>query len=556
MVEILDAPSRARGPFFPCRHAEISIGARHSADEQPMRTQSLASPDHSATPIRCVLIGTAGTIGQVARQLALLDDAARPQVVGALLWRDADESVRQSLLVSGVRILGLAHEIEEHVRPGQIDSVIISLPAAMSEAVAALRTSVRRLGVPDRFFPTIEDQLAGIGPRSQIEINVADLIGRSPHRIDEQAINKVIAGRVVLITGAGGSIGSELARRCAQFHPAELVLMERSENALFEIDRQIARLAPGLRRRAVLQDVTDAPRTLALCNEIKPQIIFHSAAHKHVPMMQDHPNEAIRNNFFGTVAIADAAAACGCERFVMISTDKAVNPTSIMGATKRLAELYVQHMNQQHSQTIFRMVRFGNVLASSGSVLPTWADQIRQGGPVTVTHPDMTRYFMTIPEAASLVIQAAALEDRKGGEVLLLDMGQPIRILDLARRYIQAHGLEPCVEDQSRTSGAKPHGGHISIIFTGIRPGEKLFEELACHGESMLPTSHPGIHIWTMQPPDAVQVQHLTRALRNCCEQDDAARADATIRSLLPEMAQQPVIPATIPMRRAESRVA
>ncbi len=507
---------------------------------------------------RCLLVGTAGALIQVARQLALLEGAARPAIAGALLWREADDAARRTIESCGVRILGLAHELEHFAIPGEIDAVIISLPAAMSEAVAALRTSVRRLGVADRFFPMIEDQLAGVGPRSQFEIDVADLIGRTPHRIDERAVRQVIAGRVVLITGAGGSIGSELARRCAAFNPAQLVLMERSENALFEIDRQIARLAPNLGRRALLHDVTDAPRTLAMCGEIAPQVIFHSAAHKHVPMMQDHPIEAIRNNFFGTVAIADAAAGCGCERFVMISTDKAVNPTSIMGATKRLAELYVQHMNQQHSGTIFRMVRFGNVLASSGSVLPTWAEQIRQGGPVTVTHPEMTRYFMTIPEAASLVIQAAALEDRKGGEVLLLDMGEPIRILELAKRFVRAHGLEPLVEDspQQAASGGARGAGCIPIVFTGIRPGEKLFEELACDGESMVPTSHPGIHIWTMPPPAAEFIADLSCALEKCCEDGDATGAESTIRALLPEMVQQPVISATVRRRKAEATAA
>lgn len=521
-----------------------------------MRTRTTASTPASPAEHRCLLIGTARAIVQVARQLALLEIAGRPHVLGALLWREEDEAACRAVESANIKILGLAHQVDEFITPDAVDSVIISLPAAMSEAVTALRTSVRRLGVPDRFFPTIEDQLAGVGPRAQLEINVADLIDRAPQPIDEAAVKLVITGRVVLITGAGGSIGSELARRCARFNPAELVLMERSENALFEIDRQIARLAPTLRRRALLHDVTDAPRTAALCAEIAPQVIFHSAAHKHVPMMQDHPVEAIRNNFFGTVAIADAAAASRCERFVMISTDKAVNPTSIMGATKRLAELYVQHMNQRHTRTIFRMVRFGNVLASSGSVLPTWADQIRQGGPVTVTHPDMTRYFMTIPEAASLVIQAAALEDRKGGEVLLLDMGKPINILDMAKRYIRAHGLEPRVEDKPQASSPRPQAHQIPIIFTGIRPGEKLFEELACDGESMVPTAHPGIHIWTMQPPDAAYVLKITQTLSRCCERSDGAEAESTIRTLLPEMMGPSVIAPSIPMRRAKSRVA
>jgi len=522
-----------------------------------MRANRLSPTARPDAPRRTILLGTAGAILQIARQLALLDAPQRPRLVGALLWRDADATTRGQLESTGITILGVAHQINEFVNPDEVDCVLISLPAAMSEAIAALRTSVRRLGVPDRFFPTIEDQLAGVGPRSQFEIDVADLIGRAPRPIDERAVAEVITGNTVLITGAGGSIGSELARRCAAFDPAELVLMERSENALFEIDRQIARLAPHLRRRALLHDVTDAPRTLALCREIRPQVIFHSAAHKHVPMMQDHPVEAIRNNFFGTVSIADAAAASGCERFVMISTDKAVNPTSTMGMTKRLAELYVQHMNQQ-SASLFRMVRFGNVLASSGSVLPTWAEQIRQGGPVTVTHPDMERYFMTIPEAASLVIQAAALEDRKGGEVLLLDMGEPIRILDLAKRFIEAHGLEARVQEDGiiREAASGRSSGQISIVFTGIRPGEKLFEELACDGESMLPTTHPGIHIWTMTPPRAEQVREMVASLQRCCEQGDGPGAERLIRSLVPELNEPTVNIEPRLVRRPESLVA
>lgn len=492
---------------------------------------------------RALLIGTAGAVLQVTRQLALLSGSRRPRIVGALLWRQADEAARRLIERAGVTILGQAHQLDQFVVPDKVDSVIISLPAAMTEAVAALRTSVRKLGVQDRFFATIEDQLAGVGPRSQIEINVADLIDRTRHAIDSRAVGQTLRGQVVLITGAGGSIGSELARRCAQFEPAELILMERSENALFEIDRQIARAYPArgravsLKRRALLHDVTDAPRTLALCKEIQPDVIFHSAAHKHVPMMQDHPVEAIANNFFGTVAIADAAAATGCQRFVMISTDKAVNPTSIMGATKRLAELYVQNMNQR-SECIFRMVRFGNVLASSGSVLPVWADQIREGGPVTVTHPEMMRYFMTIPEAASLVIQAAVLDDRAGGEVMLLDMGAPISILDLAKRFIAQHGLEPVVVREGESGGEQHDGvGTVPIVFTGIRPGEKLFEDLAYDQESIVESSHPGIAVWQMEPPTAGQIARIVASLSDCTSGKlSAAEAAQVVRDLVPEM--------------------
>jgi FlaA1/EpsC-like NDP-sugar epimerase len=301
----------------------------------------------------------------------------------------------------------------------------------------------------------------------------------------------------VLITGAGGSIGSELARIVARFVPSKLVLLERSENALFEIDRQIARMHPQMGRAAILHDVTNRTRTAAVVMSQKPAVIFHAAAHKHVPMMEDHPAEAVENNFFGTRSIADAAASNGVDRFVMISTDKAVNPSSVMGATKRLAELYIQHLNTR-SDTNYSMVRFGNVLGSACSVLPIWSQQLSQGLPVTVTHPEMFRYFMTIPEAAGLVLQSAALSNadgQGGGEVFLLDMGEPIRILDLARRFVRLQGLEPDAD--------------VSIQFTGIRPGEKLFEELAYTGEDMIPTPHASVRIWRTTPPKASRMKQI-----------------------------------------------
>ncbi len=280
---------------------------------------------------------------------------------------------------------------------------------------------------------------------------------------------------------------------------------------------------------AELHDVTNAPRTLDLVDRHEPHVIFHAAAHKHVPMMEDHPSAAIENNFYGTRSIADAAHTCGVSRFVMISTDKAVNPSSVMGASKRLAELYIQHQNRL-SPTIYSMVRFGNVLGSACSVLPIWSRQIAQGGPVTVTHPDMTRYFMTIPEAAGLVLQAGAYA--RGGEVFLLDMGDPVNILDLARRFIMQHGLTP---DED-----------IRIAITGIRPGEKLFEVLAYDGEDMTPTPHESIRIWKSPPPESARLQQIMLTfdrLRNRCEGEDHAWRGVTreaimnaLRNALPEM--------------------
>src|SRR5690606_23894821 len=325
-------------------------------------------------------------------------------------------------IVQDATILGTTDELEAIIARRQPAMALICLPAVMKDLIASLRTRLRRLGVADRFVPTLEDLVAGIGPRTHLDIDLTQLLNRPARQFDKEAVRSVIENKRVLITGAGGSIGSELSRIAARFKPQQLVLIDRSENALFEIDRQIARSHPTLPRKALLHDVVEAKATLAHFRTLQPDIIFHAAAHKHVPMMEDHPAAAVDNNLFGTKSVADAADAVGAERFVMVSTDKAVNPTSIMGATKRLAELYVQHINQR-SATVFSMVRFGNVLGSSGSVLDTWARQIADGGPLTVTDPAMTRYFMTIPEAAALVIQSAALvsPDAPGGEVFLLD---------------------------------------------------------------------------------------------------------------------------------------
>jgi FlaA1/EpsC-like NDP-sugar epimerase len=287
--------------------------------------------------------------------------------------------------------------------------------------------------------------------------------------------------------------------------------MERGENALFEVDRQIGAMFPGVKRKAVLHDVVDAEATLRQCMELRPSAVFHAAAHKHVPLMEDHPAHAVTNNLFGTKSIADAAIACGADRFVMISSDKAVNPTSVMGATKRLAEIYVRGIGENSGKTRMSMVRFGNVLGSSASVLTIWAQQIGEGGPLTITDPRMTRYFMTIPEAATLVVQSTTLapdSGKAGGKVgvFVLDMGEPARIVDLAARFARAHGLEPRVVIPSGAAGREelmraypeptPGTPTIDLVFTGIRPGEKLHEELAYAAEQLAPTDHPGIRSW------------------------------------------------------------
>jgi len=448
---------------------------------------------------RILLAGTVLSLRQLHRGLVDLEPI--PLVVGGLVSKQAiDEAEAAGLEVP---ILGEFDDLAGVVRShGPFDQVLISLPVALRDRAKQMVEVLEGLGVAWRFIPTLADQLAGRmqpiagGLPGTGEIDTNALINRRPRPLDEQAIGKTLSGRCVLITGAGGSIGSEMARVVSRFGPSKLVLVERSENALFEIDREIARTFPGLPRVAVLHDVTDTSRTLGVVLAQQPHIIFHAAAHKHVPMMEDHPAQAVENNFFGTRSIADAADQAGTDRFVMISTDKAVNPSSVMGATKRLAELYISHLNTR-SGCAFSMVRFGNVLGSACSVLPIWGRQLARGGPITVTHPDMSRYFMTIPEAAGLVLQSACFESGSltGGEVFLLDMGQPVRVLDLAKRYIRSHGLEPGVD--------------VAIRFTGPRPGEKLFEEMAYASEDMLPTEHESVRIWRTQPPDPKRMEQI-----------------------------------------------
>jgi FlaA1/EpsC-like NDP-sugar epimerase len=472
-----------------------------------------------------LLIGTPAACRRLEQQLDLLPD--RPATVGWVLVEPTTGEPRGS---PDPEVLGTIDDLES----------IVARQRPMTGPIGSIRSRLRAVGVPDRFMPTLEDQLAGTGPRSERGIDLAALLDRPPRFTDEDSIRRVVTGQRVLITGAGGTIGGEMTRIVARFKPAHLALVERSENALFEIDRQIARLHPGLPRSAVLHDVVDADGTLARCQQLRPQVVFHAAARKHVPMMEEHPAAAVDNNLFGTISIVDAAVAVGTRCVVMISTDKAVRPSSIMGATKRLAEMYVQHLDRQ-SPTAFCIVRFGNVLGSTGSVLDTWSRQLAQGGPLTVTHPQMTRYFMTIPEAAALVIQAAALRTGTAGDgteidgsaVYLLDMGQPLRILDLARRYITLHGLQPVPAGQApRRDGPSA----VRIDVTGPRPGEKLHEELAFDPRAMRSTSHPDINIWPLQPPSDRYMREMVETLSADCRPAAPAELCRTIRQLLPEM--------------------
>ena len=429
-----------------------------------------------------LFVGTRNGLGQVE---ATLEAATRPPAIVASLFIDELSSTRGKFL---------EHAIERLLKGHAPDVGLICLPSCESGLLVRIRTILRKHRVADRFLPAADDLLAGVGPRSEQEIDFRALLDRPDRPLDVESIKSLLQDRRVLITGAGGSIGRELARIVAEHAPETLVLMDRCEHALFEVDRRIARWHPDLERVASLQDVADPEGTKRLFCKARPHVVLHAAAHKHVPLSESHPAEAVRNNLAGSISAVHAAMASGAEKFVLVSTDKAASPQNVMGATKRLAELAVQRIAADGGMSV-SVVRFGNVLGSSGSVLEIWKDELREGGPITVTDPNMSRYLMTIPEAAGLVLQAAAYRelDASPGLVNVLDMGEPVSILDLAGRFLRLHGFEP-VLPESPADGVK--GGQMPIVFTGIRPGEKMHEILIRPGGILEETDHPAIQAW------------------------------------------------------------
>ena len=488
----------------------------------------------SLTPTPAILVGTAQTLSLLADQLRLVPSG--PSAAGFIDVEAGEEFAIE--------------EIARVARETRATLVIVSLPSAMARQMETVREAARHAGLDVRIVTPLMEMLerapaAAGGARfgAGREIDVTDLIGRTPYGVDRRAVASVLEGARVLITGAGGSIGSEIARIAATFRPGMLILMERSENALFEIDRQIARKFPDVPRKALLHDIADADATMRHVLELKPDVVFHAAAHKHVPLMEDHPAHALTNNLFGTKSVADAALACGAKRFVLISSDKAVNPTSVMGATKRLAEMYTQGLHRQgravrgSAATNFSMVRFGNVLGSACSVLPIWSTQLAEGGPITVTDPRMTRYFMTIHEAAMLVIQSAAIEPGPDAAVFVLDMGDPVRIMDLAMRFVRAHGYAPVVKGIEGGDFAADGGMPLmEVAVTGKRPGEKLYEELCYGSEQLRATTFPGINSWAGEMRSDFNLPAMMAELgaaRLITEKDAVVRA---IRKHVPEM--------------------
>ena len=470
-----------------------------------------------------VLIIGAGNAGEgVLRELYRLP-VEKYHVVGFI---DDNPRVR-GIRIHGVPVLGGVGDLAEVARRQNAEEVIIALPQPTREQLRRIIEVCKGQRLTFRIVPGVADLIDGradIGRLREVDIN--DVLGREPVTLDTENIGHFLAGKVVLVTGAGGSIGSEICRQLVAFHPKCLVLLEQAENNLFYIDRELRTAHPDLDVVPVIADICDRQRIQVVFSRYKPDVVFHAAAHKHVPMMELNPGEAIKNNVFGSKNVTDMALKSGAGAFVLISTDKAVNPTSIMGCTKRVTEMYCQSLSgrKDDGRTKFVIVRFGNVLGSAGSVVPIFRDQIARGGPVTVTHPEMRRYFMTIPEATQLVIQAGAMG--KGGEIMLLDMGMPVKIVDLARDMITLSGFRPDVD--------------VKIEFLGVRPGEKLFEELRTRSEDILPTHHEKIFIWQNRGCTKEEIDAALERLKTVADSAPLQQVQASLKSIVPEFEPGP----------------
>jgi FlaA1/EpsC-like NDP-sugar epimerase len=436
-----------------------------------------------------------------------------------------DDPTKLGIKIHGKRVLGTTDDIDRLVATHNVKCVLIAIPSAEGRTIDRLIHKCSQSRVEFKILNGIGKRIDGEQRVNQIrQVRLEDLLGREPVRLDLGNIEKKLHDECVLITGAGGSIGSELARQVAQFHPARLVLFERSENDLFRLCCELGSKFPALNYEAVVGDILDVSMLREVFAAHRPHSVFHAAAYKHVPMMETNCFQAVTNNIFGTYNVALVARAFQVKDFVMISTDKAVKPTNIMGATKRVAELIVLGLQQQNTR--FVAVRFGNVLGSNGSVLPIFAEQIRNGGPVTVTHPDAKRYFMLIPEAVQLVLQASTMG--RGGEVFILDMGEDIRIDDLAKNMIRLAGFEP--------------GKEIKIVYTGLRPGEKLVEELRLQDEGLAATSHEKIRMLQGVGVDFSQIRRWLDELSVLVESRNVSALVRTLSALVPEYCPSPEI--------------
>lgn len=467
--------------------------------------------------LRTLVIG-AGETGCMTVERMLSGESSMP---GAPIAVVDDNPAKKNTNAGGVPVVGACSGIPQLVKELQIDQVVFAIPSASREARSriydyCLEAEVRVLAVPPSLLGTSVEKVERVPIK---QVGATELLSRPEIMLDtDEAIN-IIKGKTILVTGGGGSIGSEICRQIAKMQPAKVIIFDIYENTAYELYRELLNeYDKEASNKFVVEigSVRDSERLWEVFNDYSPQVVFHAAAHKHVPLMEHNPREAVLNNVFGTLNVAKLSHEWDVERFVLISTDKAVNPTNVMGATKRMCEMIMQRYAKM-SPTIFTAVRFGNVLGSHGSVIPLFKAQIAKGGPVTVTHKDVTRYFMTIPEASRLVIQAAALA--KGGEIFVLDMGEPVRIYDLAEKLVRLSGFEP--------------GKDIEIKVTGLRPGEKLYEELLMDDEGVIPTEHKDITVSTAEPPKPEEVDIKIKKLSEVIHKD-AEQIISCLRDVVP----------------------
>lgn len=482
-----------------------------------VRERYLSGGIRQGSRLRRVAIVGAGDVGaSLAREMG----AKRFLGMTPVAFFDDDKSKWRSR-VHDIPVIGPPESLLDPTLNLQLERVIMAMPSAPAKRVGEIVKVLQKAHLRFETVPSMDQLASGRVKVSQLRnVEIQDLLGRPPVKLEMENIKQVLSNRVVAVTGAGGSIGSELCRQIATFNPARLLLIEQSEVQIFQIEQEMIERGFGGIIQPLVADILDHARMRYIMDRYRPAVMFHAAAHKHVPMMESQPSEAIKNNTFGTAHVCDLALEFGVERFVLISTDKAINPTNVMGASKRLAEIYLQALHAANSsKTKFMAVRFGNVLGSSGSVIPVFKKQIAAGGPVKVTHPDVTRYFMTIPEAVALVLQSGA--QGSGGEIFVLDMGQPVKILDLARQLIELSGLRP-EED-------------IEIEFVGLRPGEKLFEELSHTGENITPTNHPKIMRFVSAPMAMPKVKGVFERLSNDLHQVEPVQLKKLIAEAVPE---------------------
>lgn len=468
---------------------------------------------NSSDKKRLLIIGAGSSATIVLRDISN-NDNLNYDVVGFI----DDDPAKKNIRIYGEKVLGNRNDIRRICREKRVDEILIALPSATMQERKRIIEICNETGCKIKILPSIDQIIDQNNMYSSVRnVEIEDLLAREPIKLDNTEIGNYITGKVILVTGGGGSIGSELCRQIMRFNPVKLVILDIYENNAYELQMELNRKYPNNKPDVVIASVRDMDRLESIFEEYKPYIVFHAAAHKHVPLMEDSPGEAIKNNVFGTLNVAKCADKYGVKKFVMISTDKAVNPTNVMGATKRICEMIVQCM-QKISKTEFVAVRFGNVLGSNGSVIPLFKRQIENGGPVTVTHKDITRFFMTIPEAAQLVLQAASYA--KGGEIFVLDMGEPVKIYDLARNLIRLSGYRPDID--------------IKIEFCGLRPGEKLYEELLMDEEGLTETSHNKIFIGKPIDIDMERLKLMLKKLEIVETSDDNEAIKDAVAEVVP----------------------